>query len=259
MNAKWIQSRRTMLVGLLGATVLFGSPVSARADQGKWWNPERGSGRATQGNNGDRQRNDGHRRQNQGYGQGNQGYGQRNQGYRPRTEAYRPPVSRSYSYRSGPQYWRPWQGRRMYRDRVWVHSGFGYRGRPAYGWRYYSRPYYYYPRRIVYVHPVRFFISLGGVIGGAHVHGSYSNADPRDLYGCNFCDEEFSSYDAWAAHVAHCPYAPRGYRVSPSDWDQGQWNDPGYQDDHGWQQDQYQDQNQDQNQDQYNQDQSDDE
>ena len=43
MNATWIQGRRSMLVGLLGAAVLFGSPVSAQADQGKWWNPERGA------------------------------------------------------------------------------------------------------------------------------------------------------------------------------------------------------------------------
>jgi hypothetical protein len=240
MNARWIQSRRSMLVGLLGATVLFVSPISAQADQGKWWNPEKGARRSAQRNEGNRpQRNEAYRQQRNDTYQP-----QRNEAYRPqRNEAYRPPASRDQgSYRQGPRYSRSWQGRRMYRDRVWVRSDWGNRGRPVYGWRYYSRPSYYYPRHIVYVHPVRFFISLGGVIGGAHVHGSYSNQG--DIYGCNFCDEEFSSYDAWEAHVANCPYAPRGYRVCPSDWDQGQWNDQGYQDDHAWQQDQYQNQDQ---------------
>jgi len=201
MNAKWIQSRRSMLVGLLGATVLFSSPVAAQADQGKWWNPERGAGRSS-----------------------------------GRHDTYQPPARRDRGvYRQGPRYSRPWQGRRVYRDRVWVRSGWGYRGRPAYGWRYYGRPYFYYPQHVVYVHPVRFFISVGAVIGGAHVHGSYS--DPGDIYGCNFCDAEFSSYDAWDAHVAHCRYAPDGYRVITSDWDQGQWNDDGLRDDHAWEQD----------------------
>ena len=213
MNAKWIRSRRSMLVGLLGAAVLFGSPISAQADQGKWWNPERSDrgARDERGARGDR----GVRRS------------------ADRQEAYRPPAWRSRgAYRQGPRYWRSWQGRRIYRERTWLRSGWGYRGRPAYGWTYYCPPSYYYPRHIVYVRPVRFFISVGGVIGGAHVHGSYS--DPGDIYGCNFCDAEFSSYDAYEDHVAHCRYAPRGYRIITSDWDQGQWDDEQWQDNRGW-------------------------
>lgn len=239
MNAKWIQSKRSMLVGLLGATVLFGSPISADADQGKWWNPERGAKRSTEGRGSTQGR-----RATEGRGstegrRATEGRTERRTERRvERRDVYRPPASRSHgTYRQGPRYSRPWQGRRIYRDRVWVRSDRVYRGRPAYGWRYYSRPYFYYPRHIIYVRPIRFFISAGAVIGGVHVHGSYSDAD--DVYGCNFCDSEFSSYHAYEAHVAHCPYAPRGYTVEASDWDHGQgnddrWQDDSWQDDRGW-------------------------
>jgi len=70
MNANWISKNRSMALGLLGATVIFGSPISAQADQGKWWNPERG-GRQSDA----------------------------------RSEAYRPPAWRgSSSYRQGPRF-----------------------------------------------------------------------------------------------------------------------------------------------------------
>ena len=115
---------------------------------------------------------------------------------------------------------------------MWMRSDRGYRGRPSYGWRYYCRPSFYHPRHIIYVRPVRFFISAGAVIGGVHVHGSY--ADPGDIYGCNFCDAQFSSFHRYEAHVAHCSHAPSGYRVVAGDWDHGQWNDERWQDDHYW-------------------------
>ncbi|HYR68392.1 MAG TPA: hypothetical protein VER77_00780, partial [Candidatus Dormibacteraeota bacterium] len=106
------------------------------------------------------------------------------------------------------------------------------RGRPAYGWRYYCAPSYYHPRHVIYVRPIRFFISANAVIGGVHVHGDYG--DPCDIYGCNFCDAQFTSFEAYQDHLDHCPYAPRGYRVVASDWDHGQWNDDRWQDDRGW-------------------------
>jgi hypothetical protein len=210
MNAKWIQTRRSMLVGLLGATVLFGSPISAEADQGKWWNPERGA-KSDRGARSER----GVRRSAE------------------RQEAYRPPAWRGRgAYRQGPQYSRPWQGRRVYRHRMWLRSDWGHRGRPVYGWRYYCPPSFSYRRHIVHVRPVRFFISAGAVIGGVHVRGTYS--DPGDIYGCNFCDARFTSFHRYEVHVAHCSDAPRGYRVVTSDWDDGQWDDQRWEDDRGW-------------------------
>jgi hypothetical protein len=128
MNAKWIQGKRSMLVGLLGAAVLFGSPISAQADQGKWWNPERGA----RGDRGER----GLRRSAE------------------RQEAYRPPAWRGRgAHRQGPRYYRPWQGRRVYRERMWLRSNWGHRGRPVHGWRYYCPPSFYYPRHVVCVRP----------------------------------------------------------------------------------------------------------
>jgi len=234
MNAMWIQSRRSMLVGLLGATVLLGSPISAQADQGKWWNPERGArdsrdDRGARGTRDDRgARGDRSVRGDRGDRGATGSVGWR--------DSYRAPEWRSRgAYRQGPRYWRPWQGRRIYRERTWLRSSWGYNGRPAYGWRYYCPPSYYYPRHIIYVRPVRFFISAR--IGGVHVHaGNYGDYDDA-VYGCNFCDAQFSSFDAYENHVDHCRYAPRGYRVEARDWDQGQWNDDQWQDDQGWDRD----------------------
>jgi hypothetical protein len=237
MDAMWIQSKRAVLVGLLGATVLFGSPLYAQADQGKWWNPERGARdqRGDRGNSGERgDRGDRVDRGNSG-DRGDRGsWGDR--GVRRSTgwrESYRAPAwSSRGAYRQGPRYWRPWDGRRIYRERTWLRAGWGY-DRPVYGWRYYCAPSYYYPRHIIYVRPVRFFISAR--IGGVHVHaGNYGYDDDSDIYGCNFCDAQFSSFDSYERHMAHCPYAPRGYRVIVSDWDHGQWSDDQWQDDRGW-------------------------
>jgi hypothetical protein len=178
-----------VLVALLGATVILGTPLAAQADQGKWWNPEQGGKKA-----------------------------------QPRHEAYRAPAWHDHgAYHPGPRFSRPWYGTRVYRDRTWVGSGRGYHGRPVYGWRYYSAPRYVYGRNFIYVRPVRFFVSAGAVIGRVSIHAGYS--DPGPIYGCNFCDERFTSYEAYQAHVAHCPDAPHGYRVMARDWNQDQWND----------------------------------
>ena len=209
MKAKWILNRQSMLVGLLGATMLFGSPLSAQADQGKWWNPEGGSGRS---------------RERQHAGPSRQP-----DRYQARGGSYRAPAWHNRgAYRQGPRYYRPWYGRPVYRERVWMRSGWGRYAQPVYGWRYYATPYYYYPRHIIYVSPVRFFISAGAVIGGVHIHGTYS--DPGEVYGCNFCDAQFSSFHAYEDHVGHCPYAPDGYRVQVDDRDYDQLNDQ----DQGW-------------------------
>jgi len=213
MNAKWILSRQSMLVSLLGLTMLIGSPFSAQADQGKWWSPKRGGHRSA----------DVPRHQE----------ASRHQNDRRDGHGYRAPAWRGYgAYQQGPRFYRPWQGHRVYRERMWLRSGWGYHGRPAYGWRYYAAPSYYYPRHIVYVRPVRFFVSVGAVIGGVHVHGDYSNAD--DVYGCNFCDAQFSSFHAYEDHVDHCRYAPDGYTIEARDWDQEQWDDRQMQDDRVW-------------------------
>ena len=189
MNAKRASKRWTVLLGLLSAAIVVGAPSMARADQGKWWNPKQGR-----------------------------------QTVRVR-ESYRAPVWHSTRYvRPAPRYYRPWNGYRVYRDHAWVGPGWGAH-RPVYGWRYYAAPVYYYPRHVVYVRPMRFFVSASAVIGGVNVQASY--ADPGPVYGCNFCDAQFHSFHSYEMHVAHCPDAPRGYQVVPRDWDSSQWDDHG--------------------------------
>ena len=39
MRATKSRIERTWIAGFLGAATLLASPVSARADQGKWWDP----------------------------------------------------------------------------------------------------------------------------------------------------------------------------------------------------------------------------
>ncbi len=206
MNANWTSKRVTVLVGLLSAIMLLGGASSAQAEQGKWWNPKEGGQRPA-----------------------------RREAYRApaRHDSYRAPTWRAPRYVGpGQRYSRSWRGYRVYRDRVWVGPGWGYHGRPAYGWRYYRAPVYYYPQRTCYVRPLRFFISAGAVIGGVSVHAEY--ADPGDLYGCNFCDARFTSYHAYEAHVAHCSHAPDGYRVVAHDWDSGAWDNSGGRDEQNW-------------------------
>lgn len=63
--------------------------------------------------------------------------------------------------------------------------------------------------------------SVSGVIG---VHTHTLNLDlafskQRPYYGCSFCGEYFSSYDAWARHEQYCPDRPAG-RVLCEPWDE---------------------------------------
>ncbi len=193
MRGKWLPSRRSTFVGLLGATILIGSPLAAQADQGKWWNPEKGG----------RQR------------------------VKRQVTTHRAPAPRQTV-----RYSRQWRGQRIYRDHVWIRAGRSYR-RPVYAWRYYSRPNFYYPRRIVYVRPVRFFISAGAAFGGVRVHARY--ARPDYIYGCNFCDARFETWNGYRTHVEDdCGYAPHGYRVHAREWEDDRWEDEEWHQDRNW-------------------------
>jgi hypothetical protein len=188
-----------MLVGLLTATMLLGSPIGAKADQGKWWDPKPEVKREAKREVKHEVKREVRRAP-------------------ARHEAYRAPVWRgSRQNLPAARYSRPWRGYHVYRDQVWVGNYYGYRGRPAYGWRYYTAPTYYYPTRVCYVRPLRFFISAGATIGGVNVHATYS--DPYPLYGCNFCDARFRSYHSYERHVGGCGHAPDGFRVVAHDWD----------------------------------------
>ena len=224
---RWKTATRSLfLASLIGAMWLVGSPSAASADQGKWWNPERGgkhdrSGWSDRGYRAPAWQGSGSYERG-GYGSGSYARGT----YRSGGTYGR------VTYRSGARYYRPWRGRTVYRDYVHVRLGSRYHFRPVYGWRYYCAPSYYYPQHIVYVRPVRLFISASAVIGGVGISGTY--VDPGEIYGCNFCDARFDDYDEYAAHVQHCPYAPRGYRVEARAWDQDEWSDRDWQDDRNW-------------------------
>ncbi|MGH7680931.1 MAG: hypothetical protein ACRENN_02985 [Candidatus Eiseniibacteriota bacterium] len=196
MNATKTFKRWMVILGLLSAAIVLGAPSTARADQGKWWTPRKGG-----------------------------------QAVRVR-ESYRAPVWHSTRYvRPAPRYYRPWNGDRIYRDHAWVGGSSSYR-RSVYGWRYYSAPVFYYPHHVVYVRPIRFFVSADAVIGGVRVHAGV--ADPGPVYGCNFCDAQFHSFHSYEAHVARCPDAPRGYQVVPRDWESSQWDSQGPHDQDNW-------------------------
>lgn len=46
----------------------------------------------------------------------------------------------------------------------------------------------------------------------------------RPYYGCDFCDDRFSSYGAWSSHVTSCGHAPRGVRVIAEPWDDDEYS-----------------------------------
>jgi hypothetical protein len=81
--------------------------------------------------------------------------------------------------------------------------------------RLYCAPRYY--GRFVYVRPVRYYIGADALIGGFGIHARIVR--PHYVYACNFCDEQFDSYEAYAAHVEHCHYRPSGLQISVSNWD----------------------------------------
>jgi hypothetical protein len=120
--------------------------------------------------------------------------------------------------------WRTWGDRRVYRDVIEIRANRGPRYR---AWRTYCPPEYIYSRHAIRVRPIRFVVAASGAIGGVRFHGSYHGDDY--VYGCNFCDARFGSYDSYHAHVQSCGHRPHGYRVECSDW-----NAPGGMDDGGW-------------------------
>jgi len=239
MTRAYLLRMRNLLVSALGITVLLGTPLFAQADQGKWWKPKEGDPRAEQ-----RDRN----------GQGS---------WNPDNRAGRDP--RSWGGRGGrDQGGRVWggadmryrgsQGGIMFRDRrfsggAWWGGGATWRGVPVrrdviriqdrrYGGFFRARRIYSAPRfygRFVYVRPVRYFISADACIGGFGIRARIVR--PHYIYACNFCDEQFDSYDAYLEHVEHCPYRPRGCDVSVSNWDDGSdpnWDGPYSTDDGGY-------------------------
>ena len=217
MKATNRSTKRNWIAGLLGAATLLASPIASQADQGKWWDPQAVPRSAHQS-------------------KGNRGWGNR-----PHDQAryvYRVPKWRGngrYRYEAGPRFHRVWRGYPVYRDQVWVTSpGWGHRHRGAWGWRYWAAPTFYYPTHVVYVQPVRFFVSAHAVIGGVAIDANY--VDPADVFGCNFCDARFETYRGYVRHVSSCGQAPHGYRVVARDWDDDAWqNDQGDRDD--WERD----------------------
>jgi hypothetical protein len=130
------------------------------------------------------------------------------------------PAPRAFS-----RQWRPWGGGRVYRDVIVIRSSRYPRYR---AWRTYAPPEYIYSRRLIRVRPIRFVVA--GVFGGAAIRGSWH--DDGYIYGCNFCDARFRTYDAYRAHVLTCSHRPRGYRVECNDWNgAGPWDDQGWRDD----------------------------
>ncbi|MGE5180025.1 MAG: hypothetical protein ACM3PF_13130 [Bacteroidota bacterium] len=132
------------------------------------------------------------------------------------------PAPRAFS-----RQWRPWGGGRIYRDVIVIRSTRYPRYR---AWRTYAPPEYIYSRRLIRVRPIRFVVA--GVFGGVAIRGSWH--DDGYIYGCNFCDARFRTYDAYRAHVLTCSHRPRGYRVECNDWNgAGPWDDQGWRDDDG--------------------------
>ncbi len=263
MNGSWLGRARTSIAGAAGVTILLWAPLLAQADQGKWWNPKEGNGRSEQGDQGNRREDRGNHRgwQERGNGQNRGGQG----GWRDRGTIWRPGNmwrDRATHRVPGPS-WRDrnpnnrgvagdrWgsSGDIRFRDRRYSARGsWGgtsvWRGYPVkrdvlvirdnrYGGGYFrARRIYCAPRyygRAVYVRPVRFYVAANLRFGGVRVGARIVR--PHYLYGCNFCDERFDSYEAYAYHVRHCPYAPHGFLVSVSNWDDdfdSYWDEPYY-------------------------------
>ena len=223
MRATKSSIERTWIAGFLGAATLLASPVSARADQGKWWDPQaryeaRDDARPqavhkSKGNNRNGNKN-----------------GRKNYGNRPHDQhryVYRVPAWRGngrYRYEAGPRFHREWRGYPVHRDQVWVTSpAWGHRHRGTWGWRYWAAPTFYYPTQVCYVRPVRFFVTARAMIGGVAIDARY--ADPVDVFGCNFCDARFETYGSYSRHVRSCDHGPHGYRVVAQDWDHDVWEE----------------------------------
>ncbi|HYQ89912.1 MAG TPA: hypothetical protein VEU09_09840 [Candidatus Binatia bacterium] len=239
---------RHLLVSALGITVLLGTPLLAQADQGKWWKPKEGgqrveqrdrNGQGTQDRGGRGGRDDRSWGGRDNRGQGGPGWGGRG-GRGQGGPAWGGRGSQgSITYRdhrtSGGVWWGgrgTWRGVPVRRDVIRIrdrrYGGGFFRAR-----RIYSAPRFY--GRFVYVRPVRYFIGADALIGGVGIHARIVR--PHYIYGCNFCDEQFDSYDAYLNHVEHCPDRPRGCDISVSNWDDGadsNWDGPYSTDDGGY-------------------------
>jgi len=106
-----------------------------------------------------------------------------------------------------------WRGARVQRDVIVIRDGS--RGNYFRARRFTVRPRFH--RHVVYVRPIRFFIAADARIGGIGVHARFR---PHYLYGCNFCDARFESYDRYRSHVMRCDAGPHGFNVAASDWDE---------------------------------------
>ena len=121
-----------------------------------------------------------------------------------------------------------WRGARVHRDVIVIREG--RRGGSMRARRCFIRPRFH--RHVVYVRPVRYFISADAHIGGIGIHARFR---PHYLYGCNFCDSRFESYGAYRSHVVRCDARPDVRGVIADDWE-GDWgaaHDARYADD-GW-------------------------
>src|SRR6266446_953108 len=242
MDRAYLPRIRSGVVSAVGVAILLSTPLLAQADQGKWWKPKEGDQRVERrdrGRQGAREQQD---RGNRGGGWDGRRDGGNGGTWRDRTSGDRGSWRGSDRGRTGSG----WSGGITYRDRRYSGSGSwgGYstwRGYPVrrdilvirdqrYGGYFRARRLYCAPRfygGFAYVRPVRFFIGADACIGGVGIHARIMR--PHYPYGCNFCDERFGTYEAYAAHVANCPYRPGDCRVSVSNWDDGydsQWNGP---------------------------------
>jgi len=229
---------RIAVVSALGVTILLGTPLLARADQGKWWTPkdgnqgverrDRGQGSNDQGSWGDRGTNDRGTSDRRSWGgrRGNDGGSWGDRGWSGRV-TYR---DRGWNGRGSWATYRSWRGVPVRRDVIVIrdrrHGGY-FRAR-----RVFVQPRFY--RGSLYVRPVRYFIAADACIGGISIHTRIVR--PHYLYGCNFCDERFDSYEAYAAHVAHCDLRPDEYAIQACNWDDGydtSWDGPYHAGDEG--------------------------
>ncbi len=210
MNGAWRSRVRTGFVGALGVTILLlGTPLLAQAEQGKWWKSAEGDRKSDRTVVRDQRGSDRMVRR-----------GRRPDGGSRGNITYR---DRRYSGRASWGRHSTWRGLPVRRDVLVIRdhrNGRYFRAR-----RLYCAPRYY--GRFVYVRPVRYFIAANAVIGGVSIRARIGR--PHYLYGCNFCDDRFDTYDAYAMHVGHCHYRPSGLQVSVSNWDDGydhDWHGP---------------------------------
>ena len=205
----YLRKVRGVLTSALGITILLGTPLIAQADQGKWWKPKEGDPRVER-----------RERTWDGRGQGARDQGSWRRGAGSRGNVY----YRDGRFGGGASWGGGfgWRGAPVRRDILVIRdyrSGGFFRAR-----RVYCAPRYY--GRFVYVRPVRYFVAADACIGPLTLRARIVR--PHYIYGCNFCDARFDSYDAYCNHVEHCDHRPSGCEISVSNWDNGgdDWDGP---------------------------------